>query len=529
MRTQYITMYYIALLALQDLDELGTAVYERVKVTSDDDDSTLDLKAREKKNEHMIIQEALEVCLQIANNAYELASRAADNAKFDMKTALDEVSKAEKIIKRVELEERRARNECDAVEGRPNPDEDLPLDCPFATWSAEMRELMESNLAKFVKDGQYRAHIDNDKRVFKGTEDSIMMVVLLAKIQLMRDLKQLKDAKVEADKLADHAENVKASKVVARDRSSRKRDKQAARQPKQRHASISQPTTPSARTAKSVSPTPATAAAAATPGKLKQTTSSAATSRSLTPPPHRKQSSVLPSEVTADGSNYFDDVIVNDEDEAAVSSSESDSDSDASSSDSDNDDSPTTTANSGATATDDAARQQKANATADKALQRRRSSLLRMKSALSGGGSSSGNAVIGTDSATTTGGNSSSSTVVAARLHDEMRRTLIQDSIGKRKSIGKKQIAAFIAGTPGSPIAGGTVFNSTTATTNKFDSDNDDDDINGADSPTTADNTAANAGTTGNAGTTSATAAESDDTVHQEDTTNETAAAEADS
>jgi hypothetical protein len=507
---------------------LGTAVYERIKVTSDDDDSTLDLKAREKKNEHMIIQEALEVCLQIANNAYELASRAADNAKFDMKTALDEVSKAEKIIKRVELEERRARNECDAVEGRPNPDEDLPLDCPFATWSAEMRELMESNLAKFVKDGQYRAHIDNDKRVFKGTEDSIMMVVLLAKIQLMRDLKQLKDAKVEADKLADHAENVKASKVVARDRSSRKRDKQAARQPKQRHASISQPITPNARSAKSVSPTlssTSTAFTAATPGKLTPQGTSTSTStsgkqtgssRSLTPPPHRKQSSVLPSEATDVGSNYFDDVIVNDEDEAVVSSSESDSDSDASSSSdaSDNGDTAGTTGTTGAT--DDATRQQKANATADKALLRRRSSLLRMKSALSGG-SSSGNAVTGADA----GGSSSSNTVVAARLHDEMRRTLIQDSIGKRKSIGKKKIAALVASTPGSPIAGGTVFNSNT---NKFDSDNDDDaDSNGADSPTTADNTAANAGTGSAATAASATTSttDSDDAAKQEEATDD--------
>lgn len=39
----------------------------------------------------MHVQEALEVGLQIANNAYELASRAADNAKFDMKAALEEV------------------------------------------------------------------------------------------------------------------------------------------------------------------------------------------------------------------------------------------------------------------------------------------------------------------------------------------------------------------------------------------------------------------------------------------------------
>lgn len=40
------------------------------------------------------------VLLTIANNAYELASRAAENARFDMQTALEEVAKAEKIIRR---------------------------------------------------------------------------------------------------------------------------------------------------------------------------------------------------------------------------------------------------------------------------------------------------------------------------------------------------------------------------------------------------------------------------------------------
>ena len=51
-----------------------------------------------------------------------------------------------------------------------------------------MRELMEQNLTKFVTAGQYRGHIENTlvngKRVFKGSQDALMMVVLLAKIQV---------------------------------------------------------------------------------------------------------------------------------------------------------------------------------------------------------------------------------------------------------------------------------------------------------------------------------------------------------
>ena len=38
--------------------------------------------------------------LTIGSNAHELAARAADNARFDMQTALEEVAKAEKIIRR---------------------------------------------------------------------------------------------------------------------------------------------------------------------------------------------------------------------------------------------------------------------------------------------------------------------------------------------------------------------------------------------------------------------------------------------
>lgn len=40
--------------------------------------------------------------LTIASNAHELAARAADNARFDMQSALEEVATAEKIIRRCE-------------------------------------------------------------------------------------------------------------------------------------------------------------------------------------------------------------------------------------------------------------------------------------------------------------------------------------------------------------------------------------------------------------------------------------------
>lgn len=41
--------------------------------------------------------------LTIASNAHELAARAADNARFDMQSALEEVATAEKIIRRCEI------------------------------------------------------------------------------------------------------------------------------------------------------------------------------------------------------------------------------------------------------------------------------------------------------------------------------------------------------------------------------------------------------------------------------------------
>lgn len=41
-----------------------------------------------------------QVLLTIACNAHELATRAADNARLDMQASLEEVAKAEKIIRR---------------------------------------------------------------------------------------------------------------------------------------------------------------------------------------------------------------------------------------------------------------------------------------------------------------------------------------------------------------------------------------------------------------------------------------------
>lgn len=51
----------------------------------------------------------LKVLLTIASNAHELASRAADNARFDLEVSLEEVANAEKIIRRCEVEQRRGR------------------------------------------------------------------------------------------------------------------------------------------------------------------------------------------------------------------------------------------------------------------------------------------------------------------------------------------------------------------------------------------------------------------------------------
>ncbi len=190
-----------------DLEELGTIIYENIKEVQ----GAIDDSPEKQDMVLAVIQENIEVTLQMASNARDLASRAADNARFDMQTSLEELSKVEKIIRRVELEERRARNECDAMEGHP-ADEDLPSDCPYATWSADMREMMQRNLRRFRKAAQYRQCCNNDGQC-SGARDLLLMQVLLAKVQVIRDVKKLQEAKKVSDQLKEHEKNVKASKV----------------------------------------------------------------------------------------------------------------------------------------------------------------------------------------------------------------------------------------------------------------------------------------------------------------------------
>ncbi|CAM9730747.1 unnamed protein product, partial [Discosporangium mesarthrocarpum] len=210
----------------EDLEELGTAVRDRVKVVHPESNLDLGGGLEPTDTEDSLLVSALEVLLTIASNAHELASRAADNARFDMQTALEEVAKAEKIMRRVELEERRARNECDSAEGRPLEEYEPPPDCPFATWSPEMHLLSEENLSKFRKDGKYRLHLD--KAVFTGTEDVLMMASLLAKVQLLRDLKNLKvEDKLEEERRQDSLMQAH-SNTSKRKRTSGHRDTSAA-------------------------------------------------------------------------------------------------------------------------------------------------------------------------------------------------------------------------------------------------------------------------------------------------------------
>lgn len=59
----------------QDLDELGTALHERVKAVQNVDESAMSEKDRQKWQAVSIIQENLEVTQQMASNAFDLASR----------------------------------------------------------------------------------------------------------------------------------------------------------------------------------------------------------------------------------------------------------------------------------------------------------------------------------------------------------------------------------------------------------------------------------------------------------------------
>ncbi len=190
-----------------DLNDLSTVVYENIKEVQ----GAIDDSPEKQDMVLTVLQENIEVTLQMASNARDLATRAAENARFDLQTSLEEVSKVEKIIHRIELEERRARNECGAMEGR-HADKDLPFDCPFATWSTDMREMMQRNFRRFRKAAQYRQCCNNDGQC-SGATDLLLMQVLLAKVQVVRDVKTLQEAKKKSDQLTEHEKNVKASKV----------------------------------------------------------------------------------------------------------------------------------------------------------------------------------------------------------------------------------------------------------------------------------------------------------------------------
>ncbi|CAM9188450.1 unnamed protein product, partial [Hapterophycus canaliculatus] len=94
---QAVTLMESAERLFEDLDELGTGVKDRVKVDLNSGGMG-DLEPAD--TAESLLVSALEVVLAIASNAHELAARAADNARFDMQTALEEVATAEKIIRR---------------------------------------------------------------------------------------------------------------------------------------------------------------------------------------------------------------------------------------------------------------------------------------------------------------------------------------------------------------------------------------------------------------------------------------------
>ncbi|CAM9537139.1 unnamed protein product [Ectocarpus fasciculatus] len=178
----------------EDLDVLGTGVKDRVKVVHNSGGSGAMGDMEPADTEESLLVSALEVVLAIAANAHELAARAADNARFDMQTALEEVATAEKIIRRVELEERRARTECDEAEEK--EEEILIAGCVFGEWADDAKVHGIENLKKFRKAGKYRLHLD--KTGMRGSEDMLIMATLVSKVQLLRDLRELQaEAKAE--------------------------------------------------------------------------------------------------------------------------------------------------------------------------------------------------------------------------------------------------------------------------------------------------------------------------------------------
>jgi len=199
--------------------DLGSGVFERkgvVDYNSEEDEFNPHAKAlNQKRHEIAIVQDAIEVAIQVVQNAYNLANRAADNARNDLQSILDEVVKAEKIIKMVEIEERRVKNLCDTVCGE-IPDEDLPEGCIFAKWTAPMRKLNEKELSIFIKETQYRSHLPEQE--YRSTEDTVMMTSMLAQVQIINDLKKLREKKAEEVKRKEMEEiQQKSSKAPKKD------------------------------------------------------------------------------------------------------------------------------------------------------------------------------------------------------------------------------------------------------------------------------------------------------------------------
>ncbi|CAN0246138.1 unnamed protein product [Ectocarpus sp. 12 AP-2014] len=214
----------------EELDILGTGVKDREKVVHNSGGGAMG-EMEPADTEESLLVSALEVVLAIAANAQELAARAADNARFDMRTALEEVATAEKIIRRVELEERRARTECDEAEEK--EEEILIAGCVFGEWADDAKLHGIENLEKFRKAGKYRLHLD--KTGMRGTEDMLMMATLVSKVQLLRDLRELQ-AEAKAEELK-RQESLMQSSSKRRRRTTARREGGGRRQPTLRQQS----------------------------------------------------------------------------------------------------------------------------------------------------------------------------------------------------------------------------------------------------------------------------------------------------
>eukprot|EP00752_Nemacystus_decipiens_P007336 g6562.t1 len=414
----------------EDLDDLGTGVKDRVKVIHNSGGGGMgDLEAAE--TEESILVSALEVALTIASNAHELATRAADNARFDMQSALEEVATAEKIIRRVELEERRARTECDAAEG--TEEEAEVGDCKFGEWAEDAKLHGIENLEKFRKAGKYRLHLD--KTGMRGSEDMLMMATLISKVQLLRDLRILQaEAKAEE---AKRQESLLQSSSKRRRRSTARRENGAA---PARHAPLRQQST-----------------VGDGDGDGKASPKAGGRSRGSRSAPLRQQSDLFEAE-QEDGDRSpsrrrgkarngggrgnsrpmgeIEDQVdeEEDEDEDEVSSAEEGSGSD----DDDDDDGSTSSSDVDSVFGSDL------DAGDDDLGPLRKSAVRRSRN--SGGRRGS----VGTPAG---GGLHSAGAGGATRRHDKMRKSLIGQTLGKRGSIGTKSLAKSLAPTTPRPEA----------------------------------------------------------------------------